>query len=88
MARNVKVVIASDPPGADVCLARDGILLGKTRYEWSTEKSSRVSKFWVRKEGYRGQEVLVAPQHDTRKQVVLKKIGADDLEDTEGCRRP
>ena len=87
-SRTVKVEIVTDPPGADVCLARDGILLGKTKYEWSTEKSSRVAKLWVRKEGYRGQDVSVAPRHDTRKQVTLKRLGVDDLEDTEGCHRP
>jgi hypothetical protein len=84
----VKVVIASDPPGAEVCLARDGILLGRTSYEWIAERSARAAKFRLWKEGYRAEEISIAPQHDTRKRVVLRKVGVDDIEDLESCHAP
>jgi len=41
----VKVMIASEPAGADVCLARDRILLGRTKFDWKTERKSGTAKF-------------------------------------------
>ena len=87
VSRKVKVVITSEPSGADVCLAKDRILLGRTRFEWSPEKSARVAKFMIRKRGYRGEEVAVATDRDAKKQVTLSKLGPDDIDDTDTCQK-
>jgi serine/threonine-protein kinase len=86
-ARNIKVVITSQPSGANVCLATDHILLGKTRFEWSPDRSTSTAKLLIRKGGYRGQEIEVATDRDSRKQVRLTKLGRDDLDDTDNCNR-
>ncbi|HXU00217.1 MAG TPA: serine/threonine-protein kinase [Polyangia bacterium] len=86
-ARKVKVVITSDPAGADICLAKDHRLLGKTKLEWSADRSSRSTKLLVRKRGYRGQEISVETEHDAQKQITLHKLGPDDLDDTDNCER-
>jgi serine/threonine-protein kinase len=85
--RKVKVVITSEPPGADVCLAKNRLWLGKTKFEWSTEKSTRAAKLLIRKHGYRGQELTVAADRDATKQVTLTRLGPDDLDDTDNCER-
>jgi hypothetical protein len=87
VSRKVKVVIASNPSGADVCLTKDRILLGRTSFEWRPEKSSRVAKLMIRKHGYRGEEISVATDHDVTKQVSLGKLGPDDIDDTDTCER-
>jgi serine/threonine-protein kinase len=83
----IKVVITSEPEGADVCLARDHILIGRTKLEWSAEKSTRNVKLLLRKRGYRGQEVVVATDRDGKKQVTLAKLGPDDVDDIDNCER-
>jgi hypothetical protein len=83
----VKVVITSEPPGADVCLAKNRLWLGKTKFEWSAEKSARTAKLLIRKHGYRGQELTVAADRDATKQVTLTRLGPDDLDDTDNCER-
>jgi tRNA A-37 threonylcarbamoyl transferase component Bud32 len=85
--RRVKVVIASEPSGADVCLAKDHILLGKTMFEWTTDRSVRSAKFLIRMRGYRGREIAVATDRDAKKQVTLTKLGPDDIDDTDNCER-
>jgi serine/threonine-protein kinase len=85
--RKIKIAIASEPSGADVCLARDHLLLGRTNFEWSADKSARPAKLLIRKRGYRGQEITLAPDRDARKQVTLAKLGPDDLDDTDNCER-
>ncbi|MEP6653182.1 MAG: protein kinase [Myxococcales bacterium] len=81
----VTIAIASDPPGADVCLARDRIRLGRTTFDWKAEKSSHAAKFLIRKRGYRGQEIEVAPDHDVKKRVKLDKLRPDDIDDVDNC---
>jgi serine/threonine-protein kinase len=83
--RKVKIVIASQPAAADVCLASNRVSLGKTRLEWSTEKSPHAVKLLVRKVGYRGQELAVTLNADARRQVTLEKLGPDDMDDTVNC---
>jgi hypothetical protein len=83
----VKITITSTPADADVCLARDHVLLGKTRYEWSPDRGSRVAKLWVRKSGYHGQQVVVSLDHDAKKHVELTRLGPDDIADLEACHR-
>jgi eukaryotic-like serine/threonine-protein kinase len=83
---SVTVAITSIPPGADVCLAGSRTRIGRTDLDWKTERSSRPTRLLVRKEGYRGEEISFAPERDAKKRIVLHKLGADDLEDTEGCR--
>jgi hypothetical protein len=83
----VKVTITSTPSDADVCLARDNMLLGRTRYEWSPSRGSRVAKLWVRKSGYHGQQIVVSLDHDTKKHVELTRLGPDDIADLESCHR-
>jgi serine/threonine-protein kinase len=87
-ARTVKVVIASQPPGADLCLQKDRILLGKTRFEWHAPRSSREARLLIRKRGYRGQELAVATDRDSKRLVTLEKLGPDDIDDIDNCRRP
>jgi serine/threonine-protein kinase len=82
----VHVMIASDPPGADVCLASDRVLLGRTSLDWSTPKSGATLKFLIRKSGYRGQEISVSADTDARKRVDLDKLGPDDIDDVTNCR--
>src|SRR5262249_21549020 len=55
----VTLVIATEPPGADVCLAKDRVLIGKTKLEWTTEKSARRAHLLIRMPGYHGQELTV-----------------------------
>jgi serine/threonine protein kinase len=86
--RKVKVVITSDPPGADVCLSRDHRLIGRTKLEWNADRSTRSTRLLVRKRGYRGQAIVVDTDHDTQKVVTLNKLGPDDLDDTDNCERP
>ena len=86
-AAKVKVVITSQPPSADVCLASNRILLGKTRLEWTTDKSPRTVKLLVRKVGYRGQEIAVGLGADGKQQATLEKLGPDDIDDTVNCKR-
>jgi serine/threonine-protein kinase len=87
VARKVKVVIGSEPAGADVCLAKDHVLLGRTKLEWSAEKSSHATRLLIRKRGYRGQELTVAVDRDAKREVTLTKLGPDDLDDTDNCER-
>ena len=70
-----------------VCLARDHVLLGKTKFEWSADKGTRPAKLLIRKRGYRGQELSVAADRNASKQVTLTKLGPDDLDDTDNCDR-
>jgi eukaryotic-like serine/threonine-protein kinase len=81
----IKIAIVSDPPGADVCLAKDRILIGHTKLDWKVEKSSTAAKLLVRKRGYRGEEVTLKLQHDISKAVKLDKLGPDDIDDTDTC---
>ena len=81
------MVIASEPSGADVCLAKNHVLLGKTKFEWNADRSARPTKLLLRKRGYRGQEISIAPDRDASKQVTLTKLGPDDLDDTDNCER-
>jgi len=83
----VKVVITSEPSGADICLAKDHRLLGKTKLEWNTDKSSRPTRLLIRKRGFRGQELAVDTDRDAQKQITLHKLGPDDLDDTDNCER-
>ena len=83
----VKVVITSEPSGADICLAKDHRLLGKTKLEWNTDKSSRPTRLLIRKRGFRGQEIAVDTDRDAQKQITLHKLGPDDLDDTDNCER-
>jgi len=85
--RKVKVVITSEPSGADICLAKDHRLLGKTTLEWSADRTSRATKLLIRKRGFRGQEISVDTDRDTQKQITLHKLGPDDLDDTDNCER-
>jgi serine/threonine-protein kinase len=86
-AQKVTITISSEPAGVDVCLAKDHVLLGKTTFEWSTDKVAHQAKLLLRKRGYRGREVVVPMDHDTKKQIVLTKLGLDDLDDTDSCER-
>jgi hypothetical protein len=86
-AAKVTVAIGSDPSGADVCLASDHVVLGKTDFRWSTEKGARTVKLLVRKRGYRGQDFTVTTDRDATRQVKLYKLGADDIDDIENCKR-
>jgi hypothetical protein len=86
-AHKARIVINSDPPGADICLARDHRLLGKTRLDWVTERSTQPAKLLVRKRGYRGQEIAIDTENDKSKLVLLHKLGPDDLDDTDNCER-
>ena len=86
-ARKIKIAISSEPSGADVCLSKDHILLGKTNFEWSTDKSARTAKLLIRKRGYRGREIAITADRDGKKQVTLSQLGPDDLDDTDNCER-
>jgi hypothetical protein len=86
-SRKVKVVITSEPSGADVCLSRNHLLVGKTKLEWNADRSSRPTKLLLRKRGYRGQEIAVDTDRDTQKAVTLHKLGPDDLDDTDNCEQ-
>jgi eukaryotic-like serine/threonine-protein kinase len=85
--RKVKVLITSDPPGADVCLKKDRILLGRTRFSWSVDKSSTEAKLLIRKRGYRGQEISVVPEREVKQLVTLDKLGPDDIDDIDNCQK-
>jgi tRNA A-37 threonylcarbamoyl transferase component Bud32 len=87
VARTVKVVIASEPSQADVCLEKDRILLGRTRLDWKAEKRSGTEKLLIRKRGYRGETITVATDHDVKQQVNLSKLGPDDIDDIDTCQR-
>jgi hypothetical protein len=87
VARTVKVVIASEPPEADVCLEKDRILIGKTRLDWKAEKRSGTARLLIRKRGYRGETITVATDHDVKQQVSLTKLGPDDIDDIDTCQR-
>jgi serine/threonine protein kinase len=85
--RKVKVLITSEPPGADVCLKNDRILLGKTKFSWSTDKSPQEAKLLIRKRGYRGQEISVIPDRQVKQLVTLDKLGPDDIDDIDNCQK-
>jgi hypothetical protein len=85
--RKVKLVITSEPAGADVCLAKDHVLLGRTKLEWSADRGMHPAKLLLRKRGYRGQEIAVGTDRDGRKQVTLSKLGPDDIDDIDNCER-
>jgi serine/threonine-protein kinase len=86
-SRTVRVVIASEPPGADVCLAKDRKLLGRTKLDWKAEKRSGAEKVLIRKRGYRGDEINIDFAHDAKKAVTLTKLGPDDIDDTDTCEK-
>ena len=81
----VKLVITSTPPGAEVCFATDRILLGKTRLEVNTKKSSSTARLLIRKAGFRGQEISIVADHDVKKAIKLEPLGPDDMASTENC---
>jgi serine/threonine-protein kinase len=81
----VNVVVVSEPPAADVCLAKDRILIGRTKLEWTPEKSSRRAKLLVRKRGYRGRDITVGLDRDVTKHVTLNKLGPDELDNVDNC---
>jgi hypothetical protein len=85
--RKVKVVITSDPPGADVCLKKDRILLGRTKFSWSVDKSVQEAKLLIRRRGYRGQEISVVPDREVKQLVTLDKLGPDDIDDIDNCQK-
>ena len=78
---------ASQPAGADVCLASDRALLGKTKLTWKTDRSPNPTKLLIRKPGFRGQEISVVPARDVSKAVTLNKLGPDDIDDTDNCEK-
>jgi serine/threonine-protein kinase len=80
-----KVTITSQPSGADVCLASDRILLGRTKLSLSPDRFSSASKLLIRKRGYRGQEVSVGPGGDPSRHVKLDRLGPDDMENIDNC---
>ena len=82
----MKVTITSQPPGADVCLASDRILLGRTKLSWNTDRSTTPSRLLIRKRGYRGQEITVVPGRDPGKFVKLDNLGPDDMENIDNCQ--
>ena len=89
--KSVKIAITSTPPDADVCLARNDLLIGRTGFDWRPERSSRIAKLWVRKPGYRGQEIAVSLDRDSETHVDLTELGPDDIADVsiiepDGCR--
>jgi tRNA A-37 threonylcarbamoyl transferase component Bud32 len=85
-ARKVNLAIETIPSGADVCLASDMVLLGKTTLNWGVERSSRSFKLLIRKPEYRGQELTVSAEGDMKYQVVLDKLGRDDIDDVVVCK--
>jgi hypothetical protein len=85
--RKVKVVITSDPSGADVCLKKDRVLLGKTKFSWSTGKTPNQAKILSRKRGYPGQEIKVVPNREVKELITLDKLGPDDIDDTDNCEK-
>jgi len=85
--RTVRVAIVSDPPGADVCLAKDRILIGHTKLDWKIEKSSGTAKLLIRKRGYRGEDFTLKLEHDTNKAIKLDKLGPDDIDDIDTCEK-
>jgi eukaryotic-like serine/threonine-protein kinase len=85
--RKVKVVITSEPSGADVCLKNDRVLLGRTRLSWIVDKSPHEAKLLIRKRGYRGQEISVVPDREVKEVVTLDKLGPDDIDNTDNCQR-
>jgi eukaryotic-like serine/threonine-protein kinase len=87
VAQTVKVVIASKPPGADVCLAKNRILLGHTKLDWKTEKKSGTAKLLIRMSGFRGEELKVNLEHDVKTAVTLDKLGPDDIADVDTCEK-
>jgi serine/threonine protein kinase len=87
LTRTIKVAITSQPPGADVCLEKDRILLGRTKLDWKTEKRSGTAKVLIRKRGYRGEEITLDLEHDTRTAVTLDKLGPDDIDDLDTCEK-
>jgi hypothetical protein len=82
----VQVDIVTTPAGADVCLVKDRVLLGKTPFRWNAEQSRENVKFLVRKTGYRGQEIAVSTEGDGMQRVDLDKLGPDDIDDVVNCR--
>ena len=85
--KSVKISITSTPPDADVCLARNDLLIGRTGFDWRPKTSSRIAKLWVRKPGYRGQEIAVSLDRDSETHVDLTELGPDDIADVESCHR-
>ncbi len=84
-SETVTVSIASDPRGADVCLAGLRRLMGKTRFDWTTERNTLPVRLLVRKQGYRGEEISVVPNSNGKRHVRLKRLGSDEVEDAEKC---
>jgi hypothetical protein len=81
----VKLVISTTPPGADVCFAGDRVLLGKTRLDVNTKRSTSAAKLLIRKAGYRGQEISIVADRDVKKTIKLEPLGPDDMATTENC---
>jgi eukaryotic-like serine/threonine-protein kinase len=81
----VKLVISSTPPGADVCFASDHVVLGKTRLDVTTKRSTGTAKLLIRMTGYRGQDIPVVADRDIKKSVTLVPLGPDDISSTENC---
>jgi tRNA A-37 threonylcarbamoyl transferase component Bud32 len=84
----VTVTITSKPSGADVCLASNGALIGKTQLTWSlsADRAAHVTHLLIRKRGYRGREITVSGDRDLKKMITLDKLGPDDMEDVDNCR--
>jgi hypothetical protein len=85
--RTIKVLIASEPAGADVCLAKDRVFLGRTKLDWKTEKKPGSARLLIRKHGYHGDEITIDLEHDAKKAVTLEKLGPDDLDDSDICKK-
>jgi serine/threonine-protein kinase len=83
-----KVTITSQPSGADVCLASNRELIGKTSLSLPVNGDrSRPMRLLIRKRGYRGQEITISPDQELKKAIRLDKLGPDDMEDIENCQR-
>ncbi|MDB4981054.1 MAG: hypothetical protein JWM82_1806 [Myxococcales bacterium] len=66
--------------------AAQRIDVGPMIFDWTSEKSTRTVKFLLRMPGYRGQELSVSADGDTKQRVVLDKLGPDDIDDVQNCK--
>jgi serine/threonine-protein kinase len=84
-AAPARVVIDSEPPGAEVCLAHDHRLLGRTSASVELPADAKKAVLFVRLPGYRVEKIKLKPGREDHRKVVLHPLGDDELEAPSPC---
>jgi len=82
-----RVIVDSQPSGAEICAVTDRRLLGYTSTTLQPPADPSLAVYFVRYPGYRLERIAITPGRDTRRFVALSPLGPDELEPPSPCRR-